>query len=226
MRRLRYTRAARSISLCLAAAIGVAATGCGQEEDDLVNGKALFVEQCGTCHQLARAGTAGAQGPNLDTSFVAARESGLGEETIQGVVHDQILEPGRGSEMPEKLVIGDDAQDVAAYVAESAAVPGEDAGQLASAGLAGATTGEQIFTAGGCGGCHTFAPAGTNANVGPPLDDIASQPPQQVEESIVEPEAEVVSGYSAGTMPSTYGDQLDDEQIDLIVEYLQNPEGG
>lgn len=202
------------------------AAGCGREEEDLVNGKALFVEQCGTCHQLARAGTAGAQGPNLDTSFAAARESGLGGETIQGVVHDQILEPGRGSTMPEKLVTGADAEDVAAYVAASAGLPGEDTGALASAGLAGAESGDQIFTAGGCGGCHTFAAAGTTANVGPPLDDVASQSPQDVEESIVEPDAEVVGGYSAGTMPSTYGEQLDDEQLDLLVEYLQNPEGG
>ena len=202
------------------------AAGCGREEDDLVNGKALFVEECGTCHTLARAGTAGTQGPNLDNSFAAARESGLGQETIEGVVHDQILSPGMASNMPEDLVTGEDAQDVAAYVAEAAAAPGEDTGALASAGLAGAETGEQIFTAGGCGGCHTFEPAGTNANVGPPLDDLGSESAQYVEESIVEPDADVVQGYSPGTMPSTYGEQLDEEQLELIVDYLQNPEGG
>jgi mono/diheme cytochrome c family protein len=227
LRRLRDSRAARAVPLAVAiAALSAFAAGCGREEEDLVNGKALFVEECGTCHQLARAGTAGTQGPNLDTAFVAARESGLGEETFQGVVYDQILEPGRDSEMPAKLVTGDDARDVAAYVAESAAVPGDDTGALASAGLAGAETGEQIFTAGGCAGCHTFEPAGSTGDVGPPLDDVASQPAQQVEESIVDPDAEVVQGYSAGTMPSTYADQLDEEQLGLLVEYLQNPEGG
>ena len=36
--------------------------------------------------------------------------------------------------MPAKLVTGDDAQDVAAYVAQAAAAPGEDAGRLAAVG--------------------------------------------------------------------------------------------
>ncbi len=229
MRALRRPRSkipARALGLAaLLAVLGALAAGCGRDEDDLVSGKAQFVERCGTCHQLARAGTSGTQGPNLDDSFVAARESGLGQATIQGVVNDQILEPGSGSTMPEKLVVGEDAEDVAAYVAEVAGVPGEDTGALASAGLAGAESGEQIFTAGGCAGCHTFAPAGSTASVGPPLDDLAGSA-QDVEESIVEPEAEVVQGYSAGTMPSTYGDQLDDEQLELITDYLLNPEGG
>lgn len=226
MRRPRSKIPARALGLAaLLAAVGALAAGCGRDEDDLVSGKAQFVEQCGTCHQLARAGTSGTQGPNLDDSFFAARESGLGEATIQGVVNDQILEPGRGSTMPEKLVVGEDADDVAAYVAAVAGVPGEDTGALASAGLAGADSGEQIFTAGGCAGCHTFAPAGSTASIGPPLDELAGSA-QDVEESIVEPEAEVVQGYSAGTMPSTYGDQLDDEQLELITDYLLNPEGG
>ena len=224
MLRLPDTR--RCFAALLALVSAALAAGCGREEDDLVNGKALFVEECGTCHQLARAGTAGTQGPNLDNAFAAARESGLGQETIEGVVRDQILSPGMASNMPEDLVTGDDAQDVAAYVAEVAGVPGEDTGALASAGLAGAETGEQIFTVGGCGGCHTFEPAGTSADVGPPLDDIGSESAQYVEESIVDPDAEVVQGYSPGTMPSTYDEQLDDEQLELIVDYLQNPEGG
>jgi mono/diheme cytochrome c family protein len=221
-------RALRPLSLGLAvAALGVSAAGCGREEDDLINGKQLFVEKCGTCHQLARAGTTGTQGPNLDNAFAAARESGLGEATIQGVVRDQILEPGRGSMMPEKLVTGQDASDVAAYVAASAGVSGEDTGALASAGLAGAEGGEQIFTAGGCGGCHTFGPAGTTGNVGPPLDDLASSSsPKEVEESIVDPDADVVQGFPSGTMPSTYGDQLDEEQLKALTDYLLNPEGG
>ena len=36
---------------------------------NLVNGKKLFVEQCGACHTLARAGATGATGPNLDEAF-------------------------------------------------------------------------------------------------------------------------------------------------------------
>ena len=229
------TRLRRALAVALAAAgVALVATGCGREEADLVTGKQLFVEKCGTCHALERAGTSAPQGPNLDEAFGPAREDGLGEETIQGVVRRQIANVRRGSIMPEDLVTGDDARDVAAYVAAVAGVPGEDTGQLASAGLAGATDPEQIFTSAGCGGCHTFAPAGTTASVGPSLDELAQvagqrpgeSPEQYTEEAIVEPDTFVVEGFSAGIMPNTYGEQLEPEQLDLLVEYLLGTEGG
>lgn len=199
-----------------------------------MNGKQLFVEKCGTCHALERAGTSATQGPNLDEAFGPAREDGLGEETIEGVVRRQIANVRRGSIMPEDLVTGDDARDVAAYVGAVAGVPGEDTGQLASAGLAGATDPEQIFTSAGCGGCHTFAPAGTTSSIGPDLDELAAaadqrpgeSPEQYTEEAIVEPDAFVVQGFPAGIMPNTYGELLEPEQLDLLVDYLLGTDGG
>jgi uncharacterized cupredoxin-like copper-binding protein len=110
---------------------------CGREEEpDLVNGKTLFVGQgtCGSCHALARAGTQGTQGPDLDAAFLAARRDGMSEETIEGIVQEQIGNVRRGSIMPEDLVTGDDARDVAAYVAFVAGKGGEDSGALAQAG--------------------------------------------------------------------------------------------
>lgn len=219
--------------MALAATLALIAAGCGEEEPDLINGKQLFVEKCGTCHALARAGTQAAQGPNLDDAFAPAKADGLGAETVQGVVQEQIANVRRASAMPEDLVTGSDARDVAAYVAEVAGVPGEDTGQLASAGLAGATEPEQIFTAAGCGGCHTFAPAGTSATVGPDLDELASVADQRepgldaeeyTEEALVDPDAFVVDGFQAGVMPDTYGEQLDEEQLGVLVEYLLDPE--
>ena len=123
----------------LAAALAVAglSAGCGQEEPaDLVNGKRLFAGEgrCGSCHALARAGTKGTQGPDLDQAFGPARNDGLGEETVEGVVLDQIANVRRGSIMPEDLVTGDDARDVAAYVALVAGQPGKDTGELAMVG--------------------------------------------------------------------------------------------
>ena len=112
-------------------------SACGRsEEPDLVNGKELFVGKgtCGSCHILARAGTRGNQGPSLDEAFGPARDDGLGESTIAGVVEDQIANVRKGSIMPEDLVTGDDARDVAAYVAEVAGRPGKDTGALALAG--------------------------------------------------------------------------------------------
>lgn len=234
LRRLRAAAWRRAAVAAIAsAALALVAAGCGQEEADLVNGKQLFVEQCGTCHALERAGTQAARGPNLDSAFAPARDDGLGEQTVQGVVREQIANVRRGSIMPEDLVTGADARDVAAYVAAVAGVPGEDTGQLASAGLAGATEPEQIYTAAGCGGCHTFTPAGTSASVGPDLDELASVADQResglsaeeyTEEAIVEPDAFVVDGFAAGVMPDNYGEQLDEEQLGALVEYLLDPE--
>lgn len=117
-----------------AALVASVAAGCGREEPDLVNGKALFAERCGACHVLERAGTTGTLGPDLDEAFGPARRDGLGQATIQGVVVDQIANVLRGSEMPADLVTGDDARDVAAYVARVAGQAGEDEGKLAAAG--------------------------------------------------------------------------------------------
>lgn len=209
--------------------------GCGgRDEPDLVNGKALFIGEgtCGSCHVLERAGTMGTQGPSLDEAFGPARQDGLGEQTIQGVVQEQIGNVRKGSIMPEDLVTGEDARDVAAYVAKVAGVPGEDMGALATAGLAEATSGDQIFTAAGCGSCHTFAPAGTTGDIGPSLDELTqaaeaanADPADYSKESIEDPDAVIADGFEAGVMPTNYGEQLTPEQIDILVEYLLGGEG-
>ena len=216
---------ARNTAVALiAAAVMLPLAACGRDEPDLSNGKALFTEQCGTCHALARAGTQGQTGPDLDTSFRSALADGMNRDTIEGVVHKQILHPRKNSQMPAGLVKGQDADDVAAYVAYAAQRAGEDSGALAQAGLAGATTGEQIFTAAGCAGCHTFAKAGSNATIGPSLDDLAADagsasPEEFVRQSLLDPDAEVADGFQAGVMPSFEG-RLNDEQLQALVQYL------
>jgi plastocyanin len=126
------------IGLVIAALLVAVASGCGarDEKADVVKGKELFVGKatCGSCHTLARAGTKGTQGPNLDDAFSTARRDGLGKGTVEGVVREQIDHPRRGSIMPAKLVTGDDARDVAAYVALVAGQPGKDSGELAKVG--------------------------------------------------------------------------------------------
>jgi plastocyanin len=126
----------RLIALAAAVAVVALAAGCGERgnKPDLVNGKTLFVQKCGSCHTLARADTKGIQGPNLDAAFVEARRQGFGESGIRGVVRDQISHVRRGSIMPLNLVRGSDARDVAAYVGYAAAKPGKDSGTLATAG--------------------------------------------------------------------------------------------
>jgi mono/diheme cytochrome c family protein len=124
-------------------------SGCGvtDQGDNVVNGKQLFVARCGSCHVLQRAGTKGVTGPNLDEAFQQARKDGFGESTFQGMVHRQIEIPARNPQMdpvtgkllplmPANLVTGDDAEDVAAYVATAVGKPGEDSGALAQVGAA------------------------------------------------------------------------------------------
>ena len=219
-----------SFSLLAALAVALLAlplAACGRDENDLSNGKALFTERCGSCHILGRAGTQGRTGPDLDTAFRAALAGGMDRETVEGIVHDQILYPRKSSAMPPQLVKGENAQDVAAYVAFATARPGEDEGALAQAGLAGATTGEQIFTAAGCAACHTLGKAGANGNIGPNLDELAAQAGNRTDapaeeyttEAILDPDAFVVEGFQPGVMPS-YEGRLSEKQVQTLVEYL------
>jgi mono/diheme cytochrome c family protein len=123
--------------LALVAALAV--TGCGKRQaPDLVKGKQLFAGKatCGSCHTLARANTKGMVGPNLDDAFAADKRDGLGNTTIRDFVLNQISYPRRGSLMPGMLVKGQNARDVAAYVAYAAASPGKDQGLLATAAQA------------------------------------------------------------------------------------------
>ena len=217
-----------SLAALSAAAVALALSACGRDEPDLSNGKAEFVQRCGSCHALSRAGTQGQTGPDLDAAFRGALRAGMDRDTVQGVVRDQISNVLKGSAMPADLVKGDDARDVAAYVAFATDKPGEDEGALAQAGLEGATSGEQIFVAAGCGSCHTLAKAGTNGNIGPSLDDLASaagerepgtSPEEYVRQSLLDPDAFTVEGFQSGVMPSVEG-RLDDKQVQALVDYL------
>jgi mono/diheme cytochrome c family protein len=213
----------------LVAAAAVA--GCGREDaPDVVNGKRLFTGEgrCGSCHILARAGTGGTIGPNLDQAFLASRLDGLGERTIQDIVQGQIDEPLNDSLMPEDLVVGQDARDVAAYVAQAAGKPGEDpGGTVAGNPLARpGQEGKQIFNAAGCASCHALSDAGSSAAVGPSLDDAARgsggglAPREWLRQSIVDPNAILAGGYPRDLMPDDYGRRLNPRQVEALVDYL------
>jgi plastocyanin len=117
----------------VALALSACSTRPEGEDANLIAGKQLFVQKCGSCHVLARAGTKGTTGPNLDEAFQQGLKDGMGRSGITGAVHGQILHPNRVGVMPAKLVTGDKAYDVAAYVAQSVAAGGKDTGLLATA---------------------------------------------------------------------------------------------
>jgi mono/diheme cytochrome c family protein len=85
--------------------------------------------------------------------------------------------------------------------------------------------GKQVFSANGCGSCHTFKPAGSSGTTGPDLDKLAEfaqkagQPlPAFVRESIENPSAYVEEGYPDGVMPKY--DQLSDKELADLVAFL------
>jgi plastocyanin len=117
------------------AALLLALSGCDVKHPtaNLVRGKQLFVSKCGSCHTLSHAGSSGAQGPNLDYAFAEDRANGLKRDDIRGLVDFWIQHPNVYGVMPANLVKGQAASDVAGYVSEVAAKPGQDTGALASA---------------------------------------------------------------------------------------------
>jgi mono/diheme cytochrome c family protein len=81
--------------------------------------------------------------------------------------------------------------------------------------------GKSVFSAQGCGGCHTFSAAGTNASVGPNLDEaLQGEDAEFVRESIVDPNKEIASGYAPNVMPQDFGQKLTPKQIDDLVAFL------
>jgi uncharacterized cupredoxin-like copper-binding protein len=185
MRRIGLSGRRRALAVVLPAVLAAGIAGCGgltdTGGDNLIAGKEAFVQKCGSCHTLARAGTTGVSGPNLDAAFRQSRRDGLKETTFEGVVYRQILDPARNKQvdprtgretllMPAKLVTGDAAQDVAAYVASAAAKPGKDTGVLGTIGVqrsnrtAQAENGELDIPADPGGGlAYTFASAEAEA---------------------------------------------------------------
>jgi uncharacterized cupredoxin-like copper-binding protein len=121
----------------VAAGVALALSACSAQPEannaNLITGKQLFVQKCGSCHVLARAGTKGTTGPNLDEAFQQAIKDGMPRSDFAGAIHGQILHPNRNGVMPAKLVTGDQAYDIAAYVAQSVGAGGKDTGLLATA---------------------------------------------------------------------------------------------
>jgi mono/diheme cytochrome c family protein len=214
----------------LTVALGVAAvaaiSGCDlQENADLANGREMFTAQCGTCHTLAEAATVADIGPDLDAAFADSRSSGFDNDTLEGVVEGQIAnprftDPEDPTYMPADLVTGDDARDVAAYVASVAGVPGIMPPQVPGG------PGAQVFAGNGCGACHTLAAAQSVGNIGPDLDEVLpGQSKAMIDESIVDPEAMITNGFSGGIMPATYGNEITPEDLKLLVDFLAKSAG-
>jgi cbb3-type cytochrome c oxidase subunit III len=203
-------RAALGILLAAAALV---AGGCGTggkavAHADQTNGQKLFVTKCGNCHTLGNAGTHGALGPNLDDAFAGARREGFEQKTFQNVVLDQIREAA--DPMPRNIVKGQDAQDVAFYVAQVAGAPGQMKSPAAAA-----NDGKSIFAT-NCASCHTLKAAGSSGTIGPNLDSLAPR----LTLAIVKRQVE-----NGGAVMPAFKGKLTPKQIDAVAKYVTDNAG-
>jgi cytochrome c oxidase subunit II len=95
-------------------------------------------------------------------------------------------------------------------------------GSLPKAAKGDPAAGKKVFNDSGCGGCHTFGPAGSKGAVGPNLDDaLKGKSADFIEQSIKDPNAEIAKGFQPGVMPQDYGSSLTSQQIADLVAFLQ-----
>ena len=78
----------------------------------------------------------------------------------------------------------------------------------------GAADGAAVFASAGCGNCHTLAAANASGNVGPNLDELMPSTEQVADQ--------VKSG--GGGMPA-FEDQLSEEEIQAVAEYVSSSAG-
>jgi cbb3-type cytochrome c oxidase subunit III len=198
----------------LAAAAALLAAGCGtggkaDPTADTQAGKALFTSKCAGCHTLGDAGATGTIGPNLDAAFGSSRSQGFKQSTIQNVVLLQIRDASKP--MPDNLVKGQDAQDVAAYVGAVAGTPASIAASKPPSELG--NDGKTIFQS-ECASCHTLKAAGATGTVGPNLDQL--KPAQAI---VVR---QVTNG--GAVMPAFKG-KLTPVQIAAVATYVSSNAG-
>jgi mono/diheme cytochrome c family protein len=209
----------------LAAGCGTGGVASAEQQPDLQAGQQLFKQSCGSCHTMQAAGTVGTIGPNLDDAFAASRQEGYSDNSIENVVLDQIrlgsgslatyttVKNGKGltpqTEMPANILKGQDAVNVAAYVASVAGTNGFSGSSKTNVG----TNGAAIFKA-NCASCHTLSAAGAAGTVGPNLD--------QLKPSMAIVVHQVTNG--GGLMPAFKG-TLSPAQIQAVAKYVSSSAG-
>lgn len=146
--------------------------------------------------------------PGLDVTY-RVTPNRLGEYPI---VCAELCGLGHAT-MRAKAVVTSEAE-FTSWLEEAAKPPAPPAGG------GGGNSGKALFTSSGCQGCHTLADAGSNATVGPNLDEVLADKDEAfIKTSIEDPSAEIADGYS-DTMPKDYGQRLGEDGVDALAKYL------
>ena len=86
-----------------------------------------------------------------------------------------------------------------------------------------------LFITQACGSCHTLDDANAVGIVGPSLNEIGAiaetrvpglDAQNYITQSILQPNAYIVEGYTSNLMPNNYGERLTAEELQALVEYL------
>ncbi len=122
-------RSLLAISLAVLAALSLSACGFGEEgisvskDDPDYNGAVLFATRCSGCHTLSAAGTQGTgnrsirtQGPNLD------QRTETYEDALFAIQNGGFS----GAIMPQNIVVGEDAEALARFVAKYSGTEAEE----------------------------------------------------------------------------------------------------
>jgi mono/diheme cytochrome c family protein len=231
-------------------AVGLTATACGSrgissqvldDKPDVANGAKLFAARCSGCHTMDVVGAEGGATSVHDRERPDGPNFNVRRETPDSVLYAIRNGGFSGAIMPENIVVGNQANDVAAFVAKYAGGPrkGNDitpqsqpaagGGQQDTTSTSASTPqdttstgggtqqasaqGKQIFTQ-NCAGCHTLKDANTNGQVGPNLDDLK---PDEATTA-----RQVTNG--GGAMPAFKG-QLSGAEINAVAQYVASVAG-
>ena len=245
------TRRRRVLAATAIVAAGLTATACGSEAISLKGGDPpnvqrgaqLFASRCSGCHTMNVAGAQGGATRVHDRERPDGPNFNVRRETPDSVLYAIRNGGFSGAIMPENIVVGQEANDVAAFVSKYAGGPrkGNDITPQSQPAAGGNTTstqqpttstpeagttststggtqqasaqGKQLFTQ-NCAGCHTLKDANASGKVGPDLDQLKPDQPTV--------QRQVTNG--GGAMPAFKG-QLSDKEIQAVSQYVSSVAG-
>jgi mono/diheme cytochrome c family protein len=223
-----------------------------QEAQAIEVGAYLFENNCASCHGKQGEGIPGLCPPLNDRNFFTNR---LVEVGWSGTLEDYIVatvSSGRLTSTRPDLYVGggrpampawsedfagplrnDQIRDIARFVLnwEATALEQVELVEVVAPGTESddpVVRGEAVYTANGCGGCHTLGALSAGV-VGPPLTEIGIiaetreegiSAEEYIRTSILNPNAYVVEGYPENVMPQNWNEIFTDDQLSDLVAFL------